>query len=239
MTDITSRRALVPMASGLLLAALLGAAVFAQDNERKSAVDLQGRLYRSVFSSGVGVLSAADLENVPEPLRSRLSKYLSRRATFKSQYKNEPDDLKKVRSDAKKRVLERAIVALIDVPGIGKEAAEFVAAAPIAPEWEGMHDGPLAEAAFAENVLKKNPSSALAPWFYVFIAERQRIAFEAYENEKNVEGMKAAAKKYRAFVERGRAAEDPIYAALIEDMERLPYLYIKSSNHPRDYDPDS
>ena len=202
-------------------------------------VDLHGKLYKAVFSSGTGMLAVPDLAAVPEPLRARLEKYLTRRTAFKSSYKSEPDSLQKVRADAKRRVLERAIVSLIDTPGIEKAAADFVAAAPIAYEWEGLHDGPIAEANFAEGVLKKAPSSPLAAWLYVFIADRQRVAFEAYENEKNEDGMKAAAKKYRTFIERGRALDDPIFGALIEDMERLPYLYIKTTKHPRDYGPDS
>lgn len=228
------------MTAALLAIALAGGTPAAQVGQPPSAgVDLHGKLYRSAFSSGTGMLTANDLTDVPEPLRERLGRYLSRRASFKSSYRSEPDDLKRMRSDAKRRLLERAIVSLLEAPGVEKIAVEFVAAAPIAPEWVGMHDGPLAEASYAENVLKKDPSSPLAPWLYVFIAERQRIAFEAYENQKNEEGMKAAARKYRAFVERARAAADPIYAALADDMERQPHLYIKTAAHPRDYDPDS
>lgn len=219
-----------------LIILALGVSAAAQTPDARPAVDLQGKLYRAVFSSGTGMLAASDLAAVPEPLRGRLNTYLTRRRAFKSSYKSQPDTIQKVRSDAKRRVLERAIVSLVDTAGVEKLAADFVASAPIAYEWEGMHHGPLAEAAFAEDVLQKDPTSPLAPWCYVFIAERQRIAFETYENEKNPEGMKAAAKKYRAFVERARAAEDLIYPALIEDMERLPYLYIKGTNHPRDYE---
>ena len=104
-----------------------------------------------------------------------------------------------------------------------------------------MHGGPIAEATFAENELKKDPASPLAPWLYLFIAQRQRIAFESYENEGDAEGMKAAAKKYRAFMERVRAVPDLAYRAVADDMERQPQLYIKSkgSNHPRDYNPDA
>jgi hypothetical protein len=209
------------------------------ERRQSSAVDLKGRLYKSVFAPGAGALTAKDAAAAPEPLRARLTTYLARRAAFKSSYKGNPDSDEQARADAKRRVVERAIVSLVDVPGIEKTAAEFAAGAPIAYEWEGKHDGPLAEAAYAENVLKKDPSSPLAPWLYVFIAERQRIAFEAYEHEHDEEGMKASARKYRAFVERARAAGDPIYGALIADMERLPFLYIKATNHPRDYDPDS
>lgn len=226
------------MAAALLIVAL-GAAGAAQAPGPQPAVDLQGKLYKSVFSSGAGALSPKEVASAPEPLRARLSRYLARRAGFKTGYRSQPDTMEKMRADAKRRSIERSMVALVESPGIEKRAADFVAAAPIAGEWNGVHDGPLAEANFAESVLKKDPASPLAPWLYAFIAERQRVVFEAYENEKDDEGMKAAARKYRTFVERARAVDDPIFPALVDDMERRPFLYIKSTNHPRDYDPDS
>ncbi len=116
-------------------------------------------------------------------------------------------------------------------------ATEYVAAAPISYEWKGMHDGPLEESAHAEALLSKDPSTPLAPWFSVFIAHRQRAAFEAYEVEKNQEGMRAAARKYRQFMERARAVSDPIFPALIADLDRQPFVYIKTTTHPRDYNP--
>jgi hypothetical protein len=244
MTDLARVRLLCAVSpaartlAAVLLATAAAVVLAAQTPEPQRQVDLQGKLYRSVFNSGAGALVAADLAKLREPLRSRLAKYLSRRAAFKSQYKHDADDLRAVRSDAKRRALERAMVALVDTDGIERLAAEFVAAAPIADQWEGMPERPLAEANFAENLLKKAPSSPLAPWFYVFVAHRQRVVFEACENLKNEEGMRAAAKKYRAFAERARAAADPIYGALMEDMERQPFLHIKSTNHPRDYNPD-
>ena len=48
----------------------------------------------------------------------------------------------------------------------------------------GLPDGPLEEANHAEALLKKDPSSPLAPWFYVFIAQRQRVAFETLRAEE-------------------------------------------------------
>ena len=129
-------------------------------------------------------------------------------------------------------MIEQAIVALIEAPGIERMAADYVAAAPIHYEWKGMHDGPLEESAHAEALLAKDPSTPLAPWFSVFIAHRQRAAFEAYEVEKNQDGMKAAARKYRQFVERARAASDPIFPALIADLDRQPFVYIKTTTHP-------
>jgi hypothetical protein len=212
-----------------------GTAARAQTKETGSSVDLKGKLYRSFFVSGAGMLTPADLPAIPEPLRARLSRYLKRRTAFKSSYKSAPDTIEQVRADAKKREIERAIVSAIEAPGIEQMAADFVAKAAIADTWEGTHAGPLGEAHYAEEALKTYASSPLAPWFYVFIAQRQRVAFEAYENEKDQAGMKAAAATYRAYVDRARAVDDPFFAALILDMERQPYLYIKSTNHPKDY----
>lgn len=223
--------------TAIVLALAVSAAAQGADTQRSA--DLDGKLYRSVFSAGTGMLSASDLPAIPEPLRSRLTKYLAKRKEFKSAYKSESDSLERMRSDAKRRVLERAIVALIETDGVQGAAAEFVGRAPVKSDWQGMHDGPLEEAGYAEDVLKADPSSSLAPWLYVFIAQRQRVAFEAYQNERNQEGMKAAAKKYRTFVERARAVDDPIFAALADDMDRQPYLYVKGGVHPRDYNPDS
>jgi hypothetical protein len=221
--------------AAIVMAASMAGVAVVSSQGASPAIDLKGKLYRAAFSSGVGMLTVADTAALPDPLKTRLATFLARRAAFKSSYKSEPDALEKVRADAKRRDLERSIVAMIDAPGIEKTAAEFVAAAPIAYEWEGMHDGPIAEASFAEGVLNKDPSSRMVPWLCVFIAQRQRIAFETYENEKDEAGMKSATAKYRDFTERARATPDPIYRALVEDMDRLPFLYIKSAHHPRDY----
>jgi hypothetical protein len=202
-----------------------------------AAADLQGKLYRSVFSSGSGVLAPADVKALPEPIRGRLEKYLARRGAFKSNYKSEADSFERVRVDAKRRLVEQAIVSLIDAPGIERIAADYVSTAPIRYEWEGMPDGPLEEANHAEALLTKDQASPLAPWFAAFIAQRQRVTFETCEVQKNEEGMKAAAKKYRTFVERARAASDPIFGLLMADMERQPYLYLKTATHPRDSKP--
>ena len=199
-----------------------------------AGIDLQGKLYRSVFSSGSGVLTAADVNALPEPLRGRLDKYLARRTAFKSNYKSEADSFEQVRVDAKRRLLEQAIVSLIDAPGIEKLAADYVATAPIHYEWKGRQDGPLEESTHAEAILAKDPASPMASWFAAFIAQRQRVAFETLALQKNDEGMKAAAKKYRTFADRAKAAADPIYAALISDLERQPYLYMKGAPNPRD-----
>ena len=219
----------------VLALTMTGAAPVRPQSSDAAAIDLQGKLYRSVFSSGSGVLTPADVKALQDPLRGRLDKYLTRRAAFKSNYKSEADSFEQVRVDAKRRLLEQAIVSLIDAPGIEKSAADYVATAPIHYEWKGLPDGPLEESNHAEAILAKDPSSPMAPWFAAFIAQRQRVAFETLALQKNEAGMKASAKKYQTFADRARAADDPIYAALIADMDRQPYVYMKGAPHPRDY----
>jgi hypothetical protein len=197
--------------------------------------DLQGKLYKSVFVPGAGALTLNDLPNVPDEIRTRLARYLSRRSGFRSSYKSGADSFEAVRVEAKRRQVEQSIVALIEAPGIEQMAAAYVAAAPIRYEWQGMHDGPIEESAQAEALLGKEPSTPLAPYFYVFIAHRQRAAFETYEVEKSQDGMRAAARKYRQFAERARALADPIFPALMADLDRQPFVYIKTTTHPRDY----
>jgi hypothetical protein len=231
------RRSLVAIA--LVAAAVTSAAGAGPQTGPANSADLQGKLYKSVFSSGVGALKHEDLAAAPDALRDRLARYLARRSAFKSSYKSEADSFEAVRVVAKRRMIEQAIVALIEAPGIERMAADYVSAAPIQYEWKGMHDGPLEEAGQAETLLAKNPDGPLAPWFCVFIAHRQRAAFEAYELEKNPAGMKAAAQKYRLFAERARAVPDPIFPALMADLDRQPFVHIKTTTHPRDYNPDA
>jgi hypothetical protein len=202
-------------------------------------IDLNGKLYRSVFVTGPGTLTTADLEALPPAIRERLSRFLTRRAAFNSRYTHAATSFDEARVDAKKRDVERAIVALVEAPGIEERARDFVQSAPIVFEWERSWKGPLEEAAAAERVLKENASSPLAPYLYVFIAHRQRAAFEAYAQAQNVEGMKAASKKYRTFLQRARSASDPIFALIADDVDRQPHVYLKAKHHPATFDPDA
>ena len=160
----------------LLLVLALTAA--AQAPLSGAGADLKGKLYKSVFFSGPGALAAPDLTGVPTAVRPRLERYLQRRAAFASKLRNGASSFEALRSEAKKRVVERAIVALVEAPQIEDAAAAYALDARILYEWEGRPESPLSEASAAEDFVKKNPSMPLAPYLYVFIAERQRAAFE-------------------------------------------------------------
>jgi hypothetical protein len=229
---------MITIAFGVLIASLT-AAPAAQPALATPGVDLKGKLYRSVFFSGPGGLTAGDVVSLPPQVRVRLQRYLSRRAAFKSGFTGAADSFESAAGDAKRRVVERAIVALDDDSGIEKAAADYVQRATILHEWETDASAPLEEAAYAEDFLKQNTSSPLAPYLYVFIAARQRAAFELLVAGKDQERMKAAARKYRTFMQRARTAADPIFGLLADDLDRQPYVYSRSGQHPRDFDPDA
>jgi hypothetical protein len=214
-----------------MLTFILAITVLAQSTS-SPGVALGGKLYRAVFSTGVGTLKPADVDALPESMRARLRTFLERRARFKSAYSHKATTFEAAAVDARKRELERAIVSLIDAAGIEAAAADYVRGAKIYVEWEGFHEGPVEESAFAEQFLAKNPSAPFAPVLHLFIAQRQRAAFETYENEKDAAGMQSAAAKYRDYLARARTASDPIIGWIADDLDRLPYVYIKTGAHP-------
>ena len=196
-----------------------GAVTTTQRSAERPAVDFKGRLYRAVFVPGPDVLSSGDIAQVAEPVRARLSRFLVRRTSFTSTYQAAPTDVQSVARDAKRRAIERAIVSLIEADGVEKLAVEFVTAAPIADEWEGMPEGPLAESAFAEQLLQKEPSTPMAPYLFLFIAHRQL--------NQNAAVAKTATAKAREFLQKARGAADPIFGLVADDLERLPFVYVR------------
>lgn len=221
-----------------LLSVTLCVALAAQAQPAQEMPDFKGKLYKTVFQPGVGTLSAADVKPLPADLRERLERFLDRRSKFSSRLQNGASSMMDVAIEAKKRRVEGAIVALIDAPGIEQAAADYAQQAFIANEWQGAAQ-PAQEASAAEEYLKKDPATPLAPFIYVFVADRQRAAFEVMNAVTDKTQMTAAAKKYRTFMQRARASGDPIFRLLADDLDRQPFLYRKSELHPRDFDPDS
>ncbi len=225
--------------SSAVFVLVLAVAAAAQAPSSGAGVDLKGKLYKSVFFSGPGALAVSDLAGVPASIRPRLERYLQRRAAFASKLQNGASSFETLRAEAKKRVVERAIVALVEAPQIEEAAAAYAQQAQILYEWNAGPESPLAEASAAEDFLKKDPSTPFAPYLYVFIAERQRAAFERMTVATQKAEMTAASRKYRTFMQRARAAGDPIFTLLADDLDRQPFLYARSEFHPRDFDPDS
>jgi hypothetical protein len=215
------------MVALLLVAATLP--VLAQERLPYPTVDLQGALYRAVFVPAAAGLTARDVAALPDDVRVRLTRFLVRRAALEQAN----DD---TRHDPR-QVFEAAVIALLDREDARTLAADFLREASLEADWGDNAELPLKEASYAEKRLRLD--APLAPFLYVFIAQRQRAAFELADRAKDIDAMKAAAKKYRAVMQRARAAADPIYALLADDLDRMPYVYAPTGKHPATFNPDT
>ena len=108
-------------------------------------------------------------------------------------------------------------------------AVAFVKDAPIAAEWEGRPEGPIAEAQYAEKMLEASPDTPLAPFIHVFAAQRYRAAAEAAEHAADAQAAADAELRYREHLRQARAAKDPIFGLIADDLERVPYVYVQRS----------
>ena len=225
-----AQHALIPLT---LLILPLTAGSSAQTASRDG--DVAGLLYKSVFYSHMLEYDPERLDTTgfPKQLQERIRSYVSRRKAFQSKL-DEPEnkEFPALVLLQKRRSVERAIVALVEVAGIEKMAADYASKARLYYEWEGMSDGPLGEAQFAETYLSANPATPLRPYLLLFLLHRYRCAYECLGFEKNLEGRAKAEQKYQLYLKQARANPDPLIALVADDIDRAPYLYIKTDEHP-------
>lgn len=123
-------------------------------------------------------------------------------------------------------------MAVIHGMAAGKEAGLFAAGVPLSLEWEGMIEGPLIEADYAEQWLNRYPESAVAPFLHLFAAYRFRAGFEAAGRE-NAKGLvPITALKYRDHLQAARSAGNKWINCIANDMEKLPYVYLPDFGRP-------
>lgn len=189
-----------------------------------------GALWRSVFHDQP--IAAATIERLSDTQRQRVRQYLERRRTLRVELGPVPTGGELGSIHEKKTRLARSAAALIDTPGIDQRAATYFREARISYEWEGLPDPPLAEAAYAEDALRKIPDTPLKPFLYVFLAHRYRSAFEG-RDATDAERV-TSARKYQTFLQRARAAEDPIFGWIADDLDARKFLYADIGKHPRD-----
>lgn len=135
---------------------------------------------------------------------------------------------------------DRLIALVQQVRGLGRAAGEAGdSGAGRADDAARDPAAALREAAWAEEHLKAHRDSPLTEYLYAFLMTRHRTAFELQGARGDAEGQKASARKYRAFLQRTRAASDPVFVWLADDIDRQPFLAVATAAHPRDFDPDT
>jgi hypothetical protein len=205
-----------------------------------------GRLAKALFRSDrVGDALAAVAASAPAAARPLLSAAADRARQPEPALADPAGPPKPIEMArlARRRVLAQSMVALVGTP---EARAESVAAsdALVRKSAEPVESAmaieiPLGDAQLAEAYLKEHRESALAPWLYVYLMTQYRIAFERQTAAKALDGQKASAKKYRAFLLRAKASTEPLVKAAAEDVDAQLWLERQTLEHPRSFDPDA
>lgn len=171
-------------------------------------------------------------QSMPAALKERISRYRARAQAFRSRIKTGATKEGPERALAdKRRRMEGEIVALIDAPGIEALAADYAVRAKLYYEWEGMSDGPLGEAAFAEEFLQDHPQTVLKPYLALFLAHRYKCAAETLERDKGP-AYEQAIENYRRRLEVSLKNADPLFRLVAESMREARYLYLPPDPAP-------
>ena len=170
-----------------------------------------------------------DLDSLPAEVRDRARNFQKRAAGFRSllpTVKTRPGP--EAWLGEKRREMERGIVSLVGVEGIEEAARDYAGKAVLAYEWEGMSDGPLAEAGFAEKYRREHPGALVEPYLLLFLAHRYRCASETLGHEGRRGEQASALGRYRELSEEAMRVADPLVRFVAKDMSARPYLYLEA-----------
>jgi hypothetical protein len=228
-------------AAALFSVVMLTPAVAAAQPEPPSS-PYEGRLAKAIYlSADVATALDALAGSAPAEAKPLLAAAAGRaRQPVALPGKDDPAALARL---GRRRALAQGMVAAVDSPAARAESVDASQALlPVAPspveDAQGV-GAALGLADLAEGYLKAHRESALTPYLYGYLMVQYRIAFERQTAARALEGQKATAKKYRAFLLRGRASQDPLVKALVADIDAPYYLERPTAEHPRDFDPDA
>jgi hypothetical protein len=132
---------------------------------------------------------------------------------------------------ARKRNMFAQMITILG-EDVRQEAERFSTAVPLLLEWEGMSEGPVDEADFADQWLNKYPDTSIAPFLYLFRAHRLRAGYEAARagHEKGL--WPILAKRYREALQKATSAHNLLIACIAADLEAQPYVYLEGQGRP-------
>jgi hypothetical protein len=186
----------------------------------------------------VGTLFGVEPDAVPTATlsgaaRARVEAYNRCLAGFRSQIQVGalPEGPERWLAEKRQRV-ERGLVCLVGGAGIEERAAAYARDAELLYEWEGMSEGPLAEAGSAERYLGAHPGTPLEPYLHLFAAHRYRSAAEALTAEGDAGGNARAAEAYGRHLRTVQGEQDPLTRLAAAGLERLPFVYLVPPQPP-------
>jgi hypothetical protein len=125
----------------------------------------------------------------------------------------------------KRQGLERTAVALSGM-AVQQAAFEYLEKATIYYEWEGFAEGPLAEAAYAEEYLERTPGSELGPFLTAFLLHRYRAAWECATSAGDQATADAAMTSYRNWFTEAAGSGDPLLEVVARDIDQSDCIYM-------------
>lgn len=142
-----------------------------------------------------------------------------------------PSDPEKAVAVRRRNLVEQIVVIM--GPKTRCEADAFSSKLPLHSEWEGMSDGPVAEADFAGRWISGHPRSAITPFLLLFQAHRLRAGYEAARASGRTEVCTELADRYRKCLERAWPyRKNPLIACLADDLEVQNYVYLEGQGRP-------
>jgi len=126
----------------------------------------------------------------------------------------------------KRQGLEQTAAVLSNNPSYALTVMEYLADAPIFYEWEGMHDGPLAEAEYAAQYLSDNPETVIEPFLLTFLLHRYRAAWECATVNGDEAVAAQALEAFTGFYLRAGAYGDPTLALVARELKDAPSIYM-------------
>lgn len=112
------------------------------------------------------------------------------------------------------------------------EAEAFASVMPLMTEWESMSEGPLGEADFVDNWLRRRPMTPIAPFLYLLKAHRLRAGYEAARarGEKNL--WPILARRYREALNMAKSSSNPLISCIADDLDAQPFVYLEGQGMP-------
>jgi hypothetical protein len=115
----------------------------------------------------------------------------------------------------RRRILAEQMVVILG-QDVRNEAEAFAYAVPLMTEWEGMSEGPVDEANFVDNWLRKRTGTPIASFLHLFKAHRLRAGYEAAQARHEKGLWPILARRYRDVLDEARSSTNPLISCIAQ-----------------------
>lgn len=209
-----------------ILNTVVALGLYAQFN---SEVNFNRLLYKSAIYGLEHETSKIITDSLPFDIKNHVDTYLERYNNFHSKLNNTKETKDVFIYEAaldKKKGVERGIFSSLSIPVIDSLAADFAKQFPAMYEWKGYSEGPLFEAAFIKDFMKKQPNTPILPYLQILLLHRLKCASETLIYEKNYCQYDIILSEYQVLLNKVYSEDNLLFKLLAEDMDKQEYLYM-------------